>query len=171
MRVYEHDAFLPHHPARRRSFCRKKTEAIGTNHGVLDTSTIDASCRGAHAAYFLSQVIEGFADEQSSTTLTKHRSSFCDRCRGGDSGCSLNGDRVRLSFHAPHSSMDWAQIWHRCGPRVFEVEHTSRAAELQLQQKTRSIRRWSWDNRAARQVTIVISFWSHADSEYVRMAV
>ena len=51
-------------------------EAIGTNHGVLDAPTINASCCQAHAPYLSSQFSESFADQQSFAALTKHRSSF-----------------------------------------------------------------------------------------------
>jgi len=34
--------------------------------------------------------------------------------------CSIIGDRSMLSA-TPHSTWDWAQIVHRCGPRAFEV--------------------------------------------------
>ncbi len=36
-------------------------------------------------------------------------------------GCPFIGDRVWLSIHVPHSTLAWAQIGHRCGPRAFEV--------------------------------------------------
>ena len=72
---------LPNYHARHRSFCRRRAEAIGTHHGVLDISTIDASSCRVHAACFLSQVIAGFSDEQSSATLTDHTSSYCFLCR------------------------------------------------------------------------------------------
>jgi len=51
-------------------------EAIGTNHGVLDAPTIDASCYQEHAPYLISQFSESFADHQSFAALTKHRTSF-----------------------------------------------------------------------------------------------
>ena len=72
-----HESPLPDHPASHRAFCRRRVETIGANHGVLDISTIDASSCRAHHAYFRTQAIEGFADEQSSTALTEHRSSIC----------------------------------------------------------------------------------------------
>ena len=81
VRFEVHGSSLPDYPARRRPFCRRRAEAIGTNHGVLDISTIDASYCWGHAACFLSQVTEGFADEQSATALTRHRASFCFPCR------------------------------------------------------------------------------------------
>ena len=71
-----HESPLPDHPASHRAFCRRRVEAIGTNHGVLDIPTIDASSCQAHDACFLTQAIEGFADEQPPATLTGHRSSF-----------------------------------------------------------------------------------------------
>ena len=79
----EQNSSLPDHSARpsphtrHRPFCRRRVEAIGTNHGVLDISTIDASCCREHAACFLSQVTESFTNEQSPAALTGHRSSFC----------------------------------------------------------------------------------------------
>src|SRR6476646_11333884 len=51
-------------------------EAISTNHGVLDRSTINASCCQAYAPYLSSQFFESFADQQSFAAWTKHRSSF-----------------------------------------------------------------------------------------------
>lgn len=81
VRSWEQDSSPPDHPAKLRPLCRRRVEAIGTNHGVLDISTIDTSCCRAHAACFLSQVTEGFADEQSPAALTDHRSSFCFLCR------------------------------------------------------------------------------------------
>jgi hypothetical protein len=45
----------------------------------------------------------------------------------------LLGDRVMLSA-APNSTLDWAQVGHRCGPRVFDVKNTSRFAEPHSQQ-------------------------------------
>ena len=80
VRSQKHDSFLRDHPARHRSFCRRRTATIGTNHGVLDISTIDTSSCWIHAACFISQVTEGFAYEQSPATLTDHRSS-CFLCR------------------------------------------------------------------------------------------
>ena len=68
----EYNSSLHHSHARHRSFCRRRAEAIGTHHGVLEISTIDASSCQAHAALSLSQVTEGFADEQSSAALTEH---------------------------------------------------------------------------------------------------
>ena len=78
---YEHGSSRPDQPARSRPFCRRRAEAISTHHGVLDTSTIDASSCRAYAARFLSHVTEGFADEQSPAALTGHKSSFCCFCR------------------------------------------------------------------------------------------
>src|ERR1700675_449112 len=71
---YEYNSSIPDHPTRHRPFFRRRAEAIGTNHGVLDISTIDASSCRAHATCFLSQVTEGFADEQPLAALTEHRS-------------------------------------------------------------------------------------------------
>jgi hypothetical protein len=68
----EYNSSLHHSHARHRSFCRRRAEAIGTHHGVLEISTIDASNCQAHAAFSLSQVTEGFVDEQSSAALTEH---------------------------------------------------------------------------------------------------
>ncbi len=82
-------------------------------------------------------------------------------------GCSLIGNCIWVSIHVPHSTLDWAQIGHRCGPRAFEVWHTSRFAEPHSQQKARSIRRRSWDNRATRQVTMS-SPLAQTDGEYNR---
>lgn len=50
-------------PVRHRPFCRRRVEAIGTHHGVLDISTIDASYGQAREACVFSQVIECFSDE------------------------------------------------------------------------------------------------------------
>ncbi len=131
--VLEQDRSLPEHPARHRPFCRKRVEAIGTHHGVLEMPTIDASCDLAQDAGFRTQAIEGFTDEQSTAALTGHRSSFCLRCYSSGAaqagaavpaqaaGCSHIGDRARVSFDAPHSTFDWPQVGHRCGPRAFEV--------------------------------------------------
>ena len=68
----EYNSSLHHSHARHRSFCWRKAEAIGTHHGVLEISTIDASNCQAHTAFSLSQITEGFADEQSSAALTEH---------------------------------------------------------------------------------------------------
>lgn len=73
----EYNSSLPDYHASHRSFCRRRAEAIGTHHGVLDISTIDASSCRAHANCFLSQVTEGFVDEQSLAALTGHTFSFC----------------------------------------------------------------------------------------------
>ena len=78
----EYNSSLHHSHARHRSFCRRRAEAIGTHHGILEISTIDASSGQAHAAFSLSQVTECFADEQSSAALTKHTPSpFYFICR------------------------------------------------------------------------------------------
>jgi len=53
------------------SFARM-AEAIGTNHGVLDAPTINASCCQAHASDLISQFSEHFADQQSFAAVTKH---------------------------------------------------------------------------------------------------
>jgi len=68
----EYNSALHHSHARHRSFCRRRTEAIGAHHGVLDISTIDTSSCQVRAAFFPSQVTEGFADEQSFAALTEH---------------------------------------------------------------------------------------------------
>ena len=75
--VYGHDSPRPDHPARDRPFCRRRVEAIGTHHGVLDIPTIDASSCREHTACFFSQVTEVFVDEQSPAAFTEHTSSFC----------------------------------------------------------------------------------------------
>jgi hypothetical protein len=36
-------------------------------------------------------------------------------------GCSLIDNCVWVSIHVPHSTLDWAQVGHRCGPRAFDV--------------------------------------------------
>lgn len=66
--------------------------------------------------------------------------------------CSVIGDRSKLSA-TPHSPLDWMHVGHRCGPRAFEVQHTSRSPEPHSQQKTRSTRKRFWGNRATLQVT------------------
>ena len=71
----ECNSSLPNDHARHCAFCRRRTEAVGTHHRVLEISTIDASSYQTHAACSLSQVIEGFADEQSSAALTEHTPS------------------------------------------------------------------------------------------------
>src|SRR5467141_623055 len=35
-------------------------------------------------------------------------------------GCPLIDNRVSVSFPVPHSTLDWAHVGHRCGPRAFE---------------------------------------------------
>jgi len=70
--IIEYNSPLHDSHARHRSFCRSSAEAIGTHHGVLEISTIDASNCQARVAFSLSQVTEGFADEQSSAALTEH---------------------------------------------------------------------------------------------------
>jgi hypothetical protein len=99
---YEYNSSLPDHPTRHCPFCSRRAEAIGTNHGVLDISTIDASSCRAHAACFLSHVTEGFADEQSPATLTEHISSFCFLCR---SYVSLTWVQRRQSRLSPSSAI------------------------------------------------------------------
>jgi hypothetical protein len=54
---------------------------VGPDYGVPDISTIDATCDQAHAASFLSQVVEGFTDEQSTAALAEHRFSLYCLCR------------------------------------------------------------------------------------------
>jgi hypothetical protein len=73
---HKHSSCHPHYPERDCSFCRRRVETIGTNHGVLDISTIDASSCYAQIACFRTQAIEGFTHEQSPAALTKHRTSF-----------------------------------------------------------------------------------------------
>ena len=77
----EYNSSLHQSHARHRSFCRRRAEAIGAHHGVLEISTIDASSCQARATFSLSQVTEGFADKQSSTALTEHTHPFCFICR------------------------------------------------------------------------------------------
>ena len=74
--IIEYNSPLHDSHARHRSFCRRSAEAIGTHHGVLEISAIDASSCQAHAAFSLSQVTEGFTDEQSSAALTEHTPPF-----------------------------------------------------------------------------------------------
>ncbi|HEY6261268.1 MAG TPA: hypothetical protein VIW47_06730 [Nitrospiraceae bacterium] len=74
--LYEGGASVPDHPTWHWPFCRRRMETIGTHHRVLDISTVDTpSCR-THAGGFSSQIVEGFADEQSPAALTEHTSSF-----------------------------------------------------------------------------------------------
>jgi len=73
----EYNSSFHHSHARHRSFCRRRAEAIGAHHGVLEISTIDASSCQTHTVCSLSQVTEGFTDEQSLATLTGHLPSFC----------------------------------------------------------------------------------------------
>ena len=75
MRSQEYDFSNCNHGLRTDRFA-SMAEAIGTNHGVLDAPTINASCYQAHAPYLSSQFSESFADQQSFAALTKHRSSF-----------------------------------------------------------------------------------------------
>lgn len=77
----EYNSSLPDHHARHCAFCRRRAEAVGTHHGVLEIPTIDAASCQAHAACSLSQVIEGFADEQSFAALTVHTPPFYFICR------------------------------------------------------------------------------------------
>jgi hypothetical protein len=73
----ECNSFLPDYFTKRHPFYWKMIEAIGTNHGVLNISTIDASDCRVHAAWFLSQVTKSFTDEQSLAALADHK--FGDR--------------------------------------------------------------------------------------------
>jgi hypothetical protein len=75
MHVTGHNRFLPDHPVRDRPRSGRMAEAIGTNHGVLNRSAIDASGCRTHAACFLFQFIQGFSDKQSSTALISQTSS------------------------------------------------------------------------------------------------
>ena len=68
----ENNSSLPHYHARHCASYRRRAEAVGTHHGVLEISTIDASSCQAHAACSLSQFTESFADEQPSAALTVH---------------------------------------------------------------------------------------------------
>ena len=71
-------------------------------------------------------------------------------------GCFFIENPARIFFHVSYSTLDWVQVGHRSGPRVFEVWYASRSDEPHSQQKARSIimRGRPWDNRAARQVTM-----------------
>lgn len=80
MRSLEHDACLPGHPARRRSFYCRIIDAIGTIRGALDIPTIDTSCGQRHEVCFRTQAIEDFTDEQPPAALVGHRPSFCVLC-------------------------------------------------------------------------------------------
>jgi hypothetical protein len=62
--------------------------------------------------------------------------------------------------------MVWAQVWHRYGPRAFDVEHTSRSAEPHSQQEIRSNRERFWDKRATRQVMMSPPFGLKTDGEF-----
>jgi hypothetical protein len=77
----EYHSSLPDYFTKRHPFYWRMMEAIGTNHGVLDISAIDASDCRVHAAWFLSQVTERFTDEQSPAALTDHTSSPSLLCR------------------------------------------------------------------------------------------
>jgi hypothetical protein len=79
LRSYEHNSF-PGPRMRTGPFGSRRAETIGTNHGVLDISTIDTPGGPVQTACFPSEVIEHFANEQPPTALTEHRSSFCFLC-------------------------------------------------------------------------------------------
>lgn len=90
----EYNSALHHSHARHRSFCRRRTEAIGAHHGVLDISTIDTSSCQFRAAFSPSQVTEGFMDEQSSAALTEHTPLppfYLSLIVSVHSGCSASG--------------------------------------------------------------------------------
>jgi hypothetical protein len=76
----EYHSSLPDYFTKRHPFYWRMMKAIGTNHGVLDISTIDASDCRVHATWFLSQVTERFTDEQSPAALTDHTSSSSLLC-------------------------------------------------------------------------------------------
>ena len=96
LRSYEHNSF-PGPRMRTGPFGSRRVETIGTNHGVLDISTIDTPCGTVQTACFPSQVIEHFSNEQSPTALTEHRSSFCFQCH----------PYVRLTRRRSSGSVNW----------------------------------------------------------------
>lgn len=70
--------------------------------------------------------------------------------------CSRMPDLVWDFSRAPYSTMDRAQVGHRCAPGLFEVRLTSRFAASHSLQKIRSMRGWLWNNRATRQLMMCL---------------
>jgi hypothetical protein len=90
MESFSADADPLSRPRCSRPGCHKRTEAVGTHHGIFKIPAVDASQRRTHAARDLARIGEAFKDglipdQQSAASMARHAhllpQSGC-RCRG-----------------------------------------------------------------------------------------